>query len=218
MNLNRASRVARSLCGQVGRVRSFLRGEGPKVVVNTFNVNSRYPAGLALGDAHQSMLAVEMRAALVLLIDCLRNIAQVSYRVVSGVAVLMVDLSIRPNATHVQPREAMRPVVMTSNADLDVTSAVAASGARLVASLASWVAPAKYAGFWVVMKKFAQTLRGKIGLSHDAVLSLIGQRPARVDSTGGLRYFSGLHAVLHEPNCRHTHRQPSHLRVAFSLG
>jgi len=201
MNLNRASRVARSLCGQVGRVRRFLRGEDPKVVVNAFNVNSCNPSGFALGDAHQSMLAVEMRAALVLLVYCLRNIAQVSYRIVSGVTVLMVDLSIRPNATHVQPRKAVRPVVMTSNADLDVTAAVAASGARLVASLASWIAPAKYAGIWIVVKKLAQTLRGKIGLSHDAVLSLIGQRPARVDSTGGLRYFSGLHAVLHEPNC-----------------
>jgi hypothetical protein len=42
----------------------------------------------------------------------------------------------------------------------------------------------------VVMKKLAQRLRGKIGLSHDALQLLIGQRPARVSARGGLRYFN----------------------------
>ena len=49
-------------------------------------------------------------------------------------------------------------------------------------------------------------LSGKIGLSHDVLQLLIGQRPARVISTGGLRYFitracscaTGITKCLHE--------------------
>jgi hypothetical protein len=48
----------------------------------------------------------------------------------------------------------------------------------------------EYSGVGVVVKKLAQALRGKIGSSHDALLMLIGQRPASADNASGLRYFS----------------------------
>jgi hypothetical protein len=58
------------------------------------------------------------------------------------------------------------------------------------ASIAKLLAPSKHTGFWCVIKNFAQTLRGKIGLSHDAVLSQIGQKLTCVSAHGGLRYFN----------------------------
>ena len=217
MMLDRATSVHSPFGGQVRGVRRLLAREDAEVAVNAASVDPRHPSGWALGDAHQSVLAVGVRATLVLLVDVLRNIPQVIERVVAGVAVYMVKLAPWPIAVNVQPRKAVRSVVLAGDADLGVSAAVAAPGKWLALRLAVRVVPSECTRLRVVVKKFAQTLRGKIDGSHDAVLSLIGQRPARVDSTGGLRYFSGLHAVLHEPNCRHTHRQPSHLRVAFSL-
>ena len=51
--------------------------------------------------------------------------------------------------------------------------------------------PGEHTGVQVVMEKLAQTLRGKIRGSHKALQLLIGQRPAGVSSTCGLRYFTG---------------------------
>jgi len=49
-------------------------------------------------------------------------------------------------------------------------------------------APREYASFRIVVKKFAQTLRCKIGFSHDALQMLIGQRPGAIRS----RYSASL--------------------------
>jgi hypothetical protein len=58
--------------------------------------------------------------------------------------------------------------------------------------------PRKHSRFRVVVKQFAQALRGKIGLSHDAPQMLIGQRPGSVDALAGLCYFiSGLAQKWH---------------------
>ncbi len=55
-------------------------------------------------------------------------------------------------------------------------------------------APGENASFWVIVQKFAQALRGKIGLSHDAVLSLIGQRPAGAINAARASLFSRMFA------------------------
>jgi hypothetical protein len=52
------------------------------------------------------------------------------------------------------------------------------------------LSPRKNPGFRVVVKKFAQAFCGKIGLSHDAVLSLCGQRPGGASTPFGLRHFN----------------------------
>ena len=219
MMLDRATSVRSPFGGQVRGVRRLLAREDAEVAVNAASVDPRHPSGWALGDAHQSVLAVGVRATLVLLVDVLRNIPQVFERVVAGVAVYVVKLAPGPIAMDVQPRKAVRPIVLAGDADLGVSAAVAAPGKWLALRLAVRVVPSECTRLRVVVKKFAQTLRGKIGSSH-AVVPLkqwFGQRPGSIRSRSRLRYFSGLHAVLHEPNCRHTHRQPSHLRVAFSL-
>jgi len=45
-----------------------------------------------------------------------------------------------------------------------------------------WLNAYKQSGLRVVRKKFAQSRSGNIGSSHDALLKLIGQRPACVAS------------------------------------
>jgi hypothetical protein len=54
----------------------------------------------------------------------------------------------------------------------------------------------KRAGVWVVVEKFTQTLCGKIGLSHDALLMLIGQKPGSVSALAGLLHFTTLRACV----------------------
>jgi hypothetical protein len=120
---------------------------------------------------------------LVLLIYKSRHIAQIINPVIRLDAVDVVNLGDRPYISHVQP---CQPMCVVSAAG-DRYCAVAGCGSRTSngthpAGAAAPLSPRKNAGFWSVVKKFAQSLRGKIGLSHEAVLSLIGQRPAGVTS------------------------------------
>jgi hypothetical protein len=86
-------------------------------------------------------------------------------------------------------------VHLAVNTDVDVAGAV-----RLPSRIA-WPdstirtialdTPSEHARYRVVVKKFAQTLRGKIGLSHEALQLLIGQRPAAIRSRLRASLFYG---------------------------
>lgn len=188
--LDRAAGVFRALCRHVSGVRSIWRREHAEVVVGAVNVDPRHPAGLAPGDAHKAVRIVSVRASLILLVDVLRNIAQVVYLVVARVAVSVVKLAFGPLAMHVQPSKTVGAVVVTVYSDLDVAAAIHAASERLIGRLAAWIEPTEMTSSGVVAEKFAQTRGGKIGGSHGAVPSQSGQRPACVSSTSGPRYFS----------------------------
>ena len=109
---------------------------------------------------------------------------------VVGVAVLVINFAARPSSMEEQPCEAMRKVQLPIYGDETVAIAVDASSGPVLRRSLAFTKPSEFAGPWAVIKKIAQALRGKIGLSHDAVLSLIGQRPGSVSALSGLRYFS----------------------------
>jgi hypothetical protein len=137
-------------------------------------------------------LVVSQCGALVLRVDGSAHVSQVGDGIVRRISVHVIDVCIGPNAVRIEPRQAVKPV--EKSVDLCLEALSVASGATnsvAYADVPVWLhEPREHAALRVVLHKLAQTLRGKIGLSHEAVLSLIGQRPARVDSTSGLRYFS----------------------------
>jgi hypothetical protein len=137
-------------------------------------------------DAKQSRAFIAaLRSSLILEILASAYISQIAKRVVGSIAINMVDIKCRPLAGHIQPRKAVRPVAFPIDKNKQVAFAVVAPNNGFRALNAQ-----KLASFGIVVKKFAQTLRGKIGLSHEAPVKRIGQRPVSVSSTCGLRYFS----------------------------
>ena len=68
--------------------------------------------------------------------------------------------------------------------------AYCATRVKSIAGLVRFMESVKRHLFLTSGTALSHTRRRRICLSHDALLLLIGQRPARVDSTDGLRYFS----------------------------
>jgi hypothetical protein len=137
-----------------------------------------------------------VRSPEVLLVDRLRDISQICEPIVERVAVQMIDDANRERSGHVQPSSAVGVVVVSINAD-DKPARLripACDSSRNAAPSAGSDPMSEHARLRVVAKKGAQTRGGKIGLSHEAVLSLIGQRPACVASTARASLFSPLAA------------------------
>jgi hypothetical protein len=102
--------------------------------------------------------------------------------IVGSIAVYVVYLIRRPLSGHVKPSEAMGGVPPVFKHHADVASNHLTTGSISWFSCSALYLVGKCSGALVVLKKFAQTLCGNIGGSHEAVLSLIGQRPACVTS------------------------------------
>lgn len=130
------------------------------------------------------------QSAPVLAIDGWRYVSKVFDSVVCFVPVYVINVHCWPRSIHIEPRKPMAKVGAPIKPDdyISIPPEVASNVARFFVALAR-SAPEKLARGLVVIKKFAQALRGKIGLSHDAVLSQIGQRLTCVRAHGGLRYF-----------------------------
>jgi hypothetical protein len=162
---------------------------------NSFSIDTdggRPPFTLAL-NSHQSRGLIGSGGALeVLQVGTSGNITKVSDGIVSLVSVDVVNVHFRPLAGHIKPGEAMRIVPCSLDSNDDVSDSLSGSGRTAFwGTKAKAFQPSEIARNWVVVKKFAQTLRGKIGLSHDALQLLIGQKPRSVSALPGLRYFKG---------------------------
>ena len=189
-----------ALCSAVGFVRKFGGCKTAEVLAFAAksNLGIPFPSRPVQGDAKQTAgFIADWCSPLVLLIGAVAGLSQVRKTIVCPVAVHVVNLLRRPFARHVEPRKAVRFVRVSGATDAPIPIAfVQIPGPLPVATTWATFGSCEYARLGVVVKKFAQTLRGKIGLSHDALLMLIGQRPACVSAHGGLRYFSGSHASL----------------------
>ena len=124
-------------------------------------------------------------------IVCVIHMPQIANPVIRFVLVYVVNLVLRERAVNVQPSQPMRPESNSVNGNsyvpfLRVTSN--ASGFDWAFS----TPPNKHSSLWVVVKKFAQTLCGKIGLSHAVVLikQWFGQKLSSVSALTGLRHFT----------------------------
>ena len=177
---------------QVGFMSGLWSAVVPKVHANSIRHDASVKRAVLCGfNAKKAGLIVFGCPLNVLNICRGRNIAQIGPSIIRWVAVNMVNVILRPLAGHVQKRNAVRPIFLAINADPVVSARVDAPKHPGLAGPAGFLFQAREdAGLGIVMKQFAHALRGKIGNSHEAVLSLIGQRPVSVSSTCGLRYFS----------------------------
>lgn len=202
VGLQHATRVQVSLGLDIGGMRLFWRGEDAKVGSLASDLDGRDPflshASLGAGYASNPKKAGRARCvpiAHVLRIELSRHVAQVGNSVVRPAPVDVVDFTVRPFAGHIEPREAVRivPAPIHTNDDVSRHSIDTSDcGAGSPAPTMGRCRAREHASLWIVVKQFAQTLRGKIGRSHEAALSLIGQGPAAIRSRLRASLFSPL--------------------------
>jgi hypothetical protein len=194
MTLNSAGVVQPSFGCQVGIMRRLWGTEITKADAFVVDRNDGAPfvrSLFPLVDAKKSVRLSFVRLALILRIHLHGHIAQILESVVTCVAVGVVYRPLWVIASHVKPSKSVGIVDNAINRDVEVAALFWAAGNLSdFDSAAGLHEPRKNTRLWVVVKKLAQTLRGKIGLSHDAPVKRIGQRPVSVSSTCGLRYFS----------------------------
>jgi len=141
-----------------------------------------------------SNLAVKAMTVCVLHVLKLRNITKIRPSIVVSDAVSMIYLTFREVSKHIQKGE---PMLSYANAiDHRVSVSVPwvnATHNRPHGKSSAAYASSENASSRIVVQQFAQSLRGKIGLSHDAVLSRIGQRLAGAINTARASLFSRKH-------------------------
>lgn len=126
-----------------------------------------------------------------------QNISQIAKSIISIIAVYMVNTICGPFSNNVKPSQTVRIIVATINGYFESSDIVFASCnvssfmQKRIIVIPSFkiTAPSKNAGIWIVMKDFAKSFCGKIGLSHDVPFTQIGQRPGRVISIAPASLF-----------------------------
>lgn len=191
----RAKCVNTGSCRQVGRVSQFFRRKISEAFGSSVAGNLSAPPVLAFHkiDPSQPRFAstTNRRVLFILLVS---SFSKVCHAVIKAVAINMVNLPRRMCPKHIKPCESMGLVQFPRNPDLGVLIAGADIPSHFTNnySVGGPGSPSENTSVWAVVKNFAQTLCGKIGLSHDTVPSLIGQRLTRVSSACRPRYFSAL--------------------------
>lgn len=158
------------------------RVKGAKPVPIAIYIDDRCPSTVSAAiDAKTAAFAILVGIPSILHIDSTIDISQVCKSIVGSIAVDVVDFFVWPTSGHIKPSKTMSRV--TNVIDLNGDVAKKCEGAGIpIGQTSTRNTPTKYAGRWIVPKEFAQSLRCKIRLSHDAPKKPIGQRPASVRS------------------------------------
>jgi hypothetical protein len=177
----------------VGRVREFGCGEMSYVRIFPGNPNPSSPFAMIQANTEQPTAFVGNHCySHVLHIRAYIAVSQIAESVIRRIAVYVVNVFGRPRSVNVQPRQPMSFVRLACNNDVAISkfSKAASNSPNLVTCTTANSSKArKSACIWVVVKQFAQALRSKIKLIHDALLMLIGQRPVSVFSTARASLF-----------------------------
>ena len=119
--------------------------------------------------------------------------AKVRPSVIKFVAVDVVNFCFRPLISSIEICKSVGKILMPINAYLCIPtfshSFPSLFAYANVRTNGTFLSPSENASSSVVVKQFTQASYSKLWLSHDSVLSMIGQRPAGVDALGGLRHF-----------------------------
>ncbi len=186
MALDSTPRMQPALRLNVGGVGFFGRGEPAQLFAAPV-----YPQSCAISPEFLVVIRAQWErrgpgGALfhVLKIHRLAYVAQVCKAVVGFVAVNVVNVLLWVFACHVQPRKPVGVMPLALKANDSIAKGNVHNSGDIANGLpaAEPDAPSKYTRFGIVVKKLAQALRGKIGLSHEALQLLIGQRPASVSA------------------------------------
>lgn len=194
-SLDGAGAVKFALGSNIGRVRQLWGVEVSKKQARPKRIYSRSVFFTPAADSKNRCSVGRIRLSSVLRVAGTGNVAKIFNPVIRPYPVYVVNVVAGPNTVDIQPSKSVGLVSVTPQREADIAAVIDRPEANRVfqgnssTGSSNYSDPHKNASLGVVVKQFAQTCCGKIGLSHDTVPSLIGQRPARVDSTGGLRYF-----------------------------
>lgn len=191
MTSDRAGAVQPSLGLKVSLMGFFRRRKVAKRDGLFVHLNGGAPLAVVEVSAQQTALTSGLGFPLVLQVFALADNAKINDPVVVTNAVDVVNLTSRPDSVSVKPCKPMRRKSFRPNSDANVTFPTKRAGqttGRYAVNGAN--TPGKNPRLGIVMKQLAQTFCGKIGLSHDALQKLIGQRPGSVGSGLGLRHLS----------------------------
>lgn len=181
MFLQRAAGMKPALRFNVGIMRGLLGRERAEVNGLVFHADVSNPYAVLCGPrgSEKATCIERARNAHIFVVRGLRDITQIGRTVISAIAIDMVNVMRWPLAVHVKPCESMSEMVSTVYVDLDVAVAMPGTGnASDTNSVGRSRFPAKNAGFRLVFENFAKSFDAKIGLNHDALSVLIGQRRA----------------------------------------
>jgi len=169
-----------SCCGLVWRVIDAYMDRN-KVVLDLSSPSTARKKFDALQAA--SRICADGSIFLVLLV-C--RLAKILPRVIGPAAIDVINRILGPFSSHMKPRKTVRVIAIAIYSDLDISIPMMTSGycsnRSPITERAAPNTPRKDTRLRVIVEKFAQTLRGKIGLSHETLQSLIGQRPAAIHS------------------------------------
>lgn len=174
---------------QVRCMSLFHRGEPPQM--NTLSIEADSGAPFFIGSIPMSSNGSAFGTT-VLLIEGVRRFSQIAYSVVRGVTVYVVNVTARPNAVDVKPREAVDLILPIVDHHLDVAILVGAPQNVASAHLADRYPPRKKPCLRVIDEKLAQSIQAKTRFIHAVVpfKRWFGKRPDSVLSGFRLRYFS----------------------------
>lgn len=165
--LDRAASVETTLSVEVGCMRLFRRGKSPKSNPLPTNPNTALKLAANGIKAGAKQAFSSHRFAHVLQVLVPRYVTKVTKAVVVFQAIDVVNVLLRPFAMDMQPRKSVRVVAHSVNANGHVSRSILYSGS--VADFASTSkpnTPMKTTGVAVVIKNFAQSLRGQFGVFH----------------------------------------------------
>ena len=187
-----AKRVQCSLSRYVGGMSEFGRLKEAKVPFALVGANSGFPFFCSRNPISPKYFRGGFLVWFTSVLHVFRfsSFTKIPYGIVASTLVYVVDLIGGPSSIHIQPRKAMRRVKMAVNSDYDIAVTVATGNRARLADTGPLMTPRKHPTLRVVMQQLTESLCGKIGLSHDVLLKLIGQRPVRVQTACGLRYFN----------------------------
>ena len=185
MALERAAFMQSSFGSKISILSRLRRNIAAKVMLLAIKRYLRLPLTFKKADTKNSVAAIASPAPQILRIDSLLYTAQIHNSIVIAHPINVVNLVVWPNAMNPKPNDAVRFESVSVNADLNVAAMIQRSSDRANhrSSRICFHAANKVPIFRVVLKQFADASHCSIGVSHEALQMLIGQRPRRVSST-----------------------------------
>lgn len=190
--LNRTALMQSPFGFQVGRMRNLWCRMESKTVTFPGDLNLSKPFVFDFANSKESGLIVNLCPSSVFTVQSVGHISKIFNPVVNLVSVNVVNKIKWPLSINVKPNNSMNLIAVCSNKNRQIPFCCGrADNISNLYVVAIAYFSNKLSSISVVVKKFAYALRGKIGVSHDSVLSMIGQRPAIADNNSGFRYFNG---------------------------
>lgn len=164
-----------SFCNQIGLMRFFWSIKPTYKFVNAVCANPSAPtlATFQLRDAQKPRsLISSVCAFLVLNVGCSRNIAEIAERIVSRIAVNVVNIARRPGTSHVKPSKSAGSVPSFVDAYNCVSFWLGVPGNRPRNDFsARFSAPSKDSCFGFVVQQCTQLVKCDVKMAHAISLS-----------------------------------------------